>query len=65
MDFIEERKGITLPSKKREGITFNYIEQLDQAIKSSFLHTFLNWARMYTEDHILSVIDFNTLLFFK
>ena len=44
-------------------IVFNYIEGSDQALKHSFLYTFVNWARVYLENHTLSMIDFIELLF--
>ena len=34
------------------------MEQSNQAIKSALLYTFVNWARMYIEDHTLSILDF-------
>ena len=34
------------------------IERFDQVLKLSFLYTFVNWGRVYLEDHSLSVIDF-------
>ena len=34
------------------------MERNDQDIKSIFLCTFVNWARVYIEDHTLSLIDF-------
>ena len=30
----------------------------DQALKLSFLYTFVNWGRVYLEDHFLSLFDF-------
>ena len=37
---------------------FNDTEQSDQALKLSFLYTFVNWCGVYLEDHSLSMIDF-------
>ena len=37
---------------------FDDIERNDQDIKSIFLYTFVNWARVYIEEHTLSLIDF-------
>ena len=37
---------------------FNDTEQSDQALKLSFLYTFVNWGRVYLENHSLSLIDF-------
>lgn len=34
------------------------VERYDQSIKSLFMYTFINWARVYIEDHIVSMIDF-------
>ena len=34
------------------------IERFDQVLKLSFLYTFVNWGRVYLEDHSLSMIDF-------
>ena len=34
------------------------IERFDQVLKLSFLYTFVNWGRVYLEDHYLSMIDF-------
>ena len=34
------------------------MEQSDQAIKSVFLYTFVNWVKVYIEDHTLSMLDF-------
>ena len=44
--------------KKRNERLFNDTERSDQALKLSFLYTFVNWGRMYLEDHSLSLIDF-------
>ena len=37
---------------------FDDIERNDQDIKSIFLYTFVNWVRVYIEEHTLSLIDF-------
>ena len=37
---------------------FNEVEQSDQAIKSTFIYTFMNWTKVYIEDHTTSMIDF-------
>ena len=34
------------------------MERNDQDIKSIFLYTFVNWARVYIKDHTLSLFDF-------
>ena len=44
--------------KERNENVFNDIEQSDQALKNSFLYTFVNWARVFLEDHSLYMIDF-------
>ena len=44
--------------KERKGRAFNGVEQVDQTIKFSFLYNFVNWARVYIEDHTLSMLDF-------
>lgn len=43
---------------------FNDVERSDQAIKSIFMYTFVNWGR-YIEDHSLSLIDFVKWLFVR
>ena len=37
---------------------FNDIKHPNQASKSNFIYTFVNWARVYVEDHTLSLLDF-------
>ena len=44
--------------KERNRRAFDDIERNDQDIKSIFLYTFVNWIRVYIEDHTLSLIDF-------
>ena len=44
--------------KERNRRVFDDIERNDQDIKSIFLYTFVNWARVYIEEHTLSLIDF-------
>ncbi|RVW24487.1 putative ribonuclease H protein [Vitis vinifera] len=44
--------------KERNRRVFDDIERNDQDIKSIFLYTFVNWIRVYIEDHTLSLIDF-------
>ena len=44
--------------EERNKRVFNDNERSNQAIKHSFLYTFVNWARVYLEDHTLSMIDF-------
>ena len=34
------------------------MERNDQDIKSIFLYTFVNWAKVYIEEYTLSLIDF-------
>ena len=49
--------------KERNERVFNDIRLSNQAIKHSFLYTFVNWARVYLEDHFLSMFDFIEWLF--
>ena len=51
--------------KERNGRAFNDVEWADQTIKYSFLYNFVNWARVYMEDHALSMADFVDWLFVK
>ena len=51
--------------KERNGRAFNDVEWADQTIKYSFLYNFVNWARVYMEDHALSMADFVYWLFVK
>ena len=51
--------------KERNERAFNDVEWADQTIKCSFLYNFANWARVYIEDHTLSLIDFVDWLFVK
>ena len=44
--------------KERNERAFNDIEQSNQTLKHSFLYTLINWARVFIEDHTLSMIDF-------
>ncbi|KAJ9708014.1 hypothetical protein PVL29_000195 [Vitis rotundifolia] len=44
--------------KERNRRAFDDIERKDQDIKSIFLYTFVNWARVHIKDHTLSLIDF-------
>ena len=44
--------------KERNERVFNNIERSNQALKHYFLYTFVNWGRVYLEDHSLSMIDF-------
>ncbi|KAL6343049.1 hypothetical protein AAG906_017861 [Vitis piasezkii] len=44
--------------KERNRRVFDDIERNDQDIKSIFLYTFVNWVRVYIEEHTLSLIDF-------
>ena len=44
---------------------FNDIKQLDQAIKSNFMYTFVNWVKVYIEDQSMSMIDLVHWLSFK
>ena len=43
--------------KERNRKAFNDAKQSDQAIKSIFLYTFVNWVRVYIEDHTSSMLD--------
>ena len=52
----------TLWMKRNERV-FNDNERFDQAIRHSFLYTFVNWARVYLEDHTSSMLDFIERLF--
>lgn len=38
--------------------TFENYESLNQIIKSSFLHLFWNWVKLYIADGFMSLIDF-------
>ena len=44
--------------KERNRRALDDIERNDQDIKSIFLYTFVNWARVYIEEHTLYLIDF-------
>ncbi|RVW42450.1 Transposon TX1 uncharacterized 149 kDa protein [Vitis vinifera] len=44
--------------KERNRRAFDDVERNDQDIKSIFLYTFVNWARVYIKDHTLSLFDF-------
>ena len=44
--------------KERNRRAFDDIERNDQDIKSIFLYTFVNWARVYIKEHTFSLIDF-------
>ena len=44
--------------KERNERVFNNIERSNQALKHYFLYTFVNWGKVYLEDHSLSMIDF-------
>ncbi|RVW16810.1 putative ribonuclease H protein [Vitis vinifera] len=44
--------------RERNRRAFDDMEKNDQDIKSIFLYTFVNWARVYIEEHTLSLIDF-------
>ena len=44
--------------KERNERVFSDIKRFDQALKHSFLYTFVNWDKVYLEDHSLSMIDF-------
>ena len=44
---------------------FNDVERSDQAIKSIFMYTFVNWGGVYIEDHTLSLINFVKWLFVR
>ncbi|RVX21349.1 putative mitochondrial protein [Vitis vinifera] len=44
--------------KDRNRRAFDDIERNDHNIKSIFLYTFVNWIRVYIEEHTLSLIDF-------
>ena len=44
--------------KERNERVFNDTKQSDQTLKLYFLYTFVNWGRVYLEDHSLSLIDF-------
>ena len=44
--------------KERNKKVFNDTEQSNQALKLSFLYTFVKWGKVYLEDHSLSIIDF-------
>ena len=44
--------------KERNRRAFDDVARNDQKIKSIFLYTFVNWARVYVEEHTFSLIDF-------
>ncbi|RVW42122.1 hypothetical protein CK203_085788 [Vitis vinifera] len=44
--------------KERNRRTFDDMERNNQDIKFIFLYTFVNWVRVYIEEHTLSLIDF-------
>ena len=44
--------------KERNERVFNDTERSDQALKLSFLYTFVNWGRVYLDTHSLSLFDF-------
>ena len=49
--------------KERDERVFNDVERSNQAIKYSFLYTFVIWVRVYLKDHTLSMFDFIEWLF--
>ena len=51
--------------KERNERVFNNVERSDQLIKSLFMYTFVNWVRVYIEDHTTSMIDFIDWLLVK
>ena len=44
--------------KERNRKAFDEVERNDQEIKSIFLYTFVDWVRVYIEEHTFSLIDF-------
>ena len=42
--------------KERNRRPFNDVEQSDQVINLIFMHTFVDWAMVYIEDHTLCKI---------
>ena len=44
--------------KKRNSIAFENIENMDQAIKQSFMYNFLGWVRVYIGDYSMTMVDF-------
>ena len=44
--------------RERNDRVLNDNERTDQALKLSFLYTFVNWCRVYLESHSLSLFDF-------
>ena len=44
--------------KERNRRAFDDVERNNQEIKSTFLYTFVNWVRVYIEEHTFSLIDF-------
>ena len=44
--------------KERNERVFNDIKRSNQDLEHSFLYTLVNWARVFIEDHTLSMIDF-------
>ena len=46
-------------------VDYMEVERYDQSIKSLFMYIFMNLARVYIEDHTVSMIDFIDWLFVK
>ena len=52
--------------RERNKRILNDVKQSYQAIKSDFMYTFVNWVRVYIEDHTTtSILDFVTWLSLK
>ena len=51
--------------KERNRRAFNNVERFGQSIKSLFMYTFVNWVRVYIENHTVSMIDFIDWLLVK
>ena len=42
--------------KERNKRFFEGVEQLEQATKSSFMYNFMNWTRLYLNDHATPMV---------
>ena len=56
--FVGKKREKAWSWKKRNRRVFNDIKRNEQDIKSIFLYTFVNWARIYIKEHTFSLIDF-------
>ena len=56
--FVGKKREKAWSWKKRNRRVFNDIKRNEQDIKSIFLYTFVNWARIYIKEYTFSLIDF-------